>query len=230
MNTPDHTVTFALGAYGQLLVQRHRLAMRLQASLEPEQAVWSNQAFVLVPVARPDPAGQEITAAQLEHPSAVPLLERAGVIKALATLLRFAYLADAAVRCVWLLASTTTHSVSAPRLQASFGDGQVVELRLAGEAYGRLVILQGGDPDAWFDAGRWTAMAPVYRMHVGATPLSEPRRFPTRCVPLLHTLGARRIGGNLWAPPPGSAIDELEGVVAERTARDPQRSLAAPFQ
>ena len=139
VNTPDHTVTFALGAFGQLLVQRHRLAMRLQASLEPDQAVWSNQAFVLFTVERPDPAGQEITAAQLEHPSAVALLERAGAIKALATLLRFAYLADAAVRCVWLLASTTVHSVSAPRLQASFSDSQVVELRLAGEADGRLM-------------------------------------------------------------------------------------------
>jgi hypothetical protein len=94
-----------LSAYGQLLVQRHRIAMCLQAALEPEQPVWSTEAFALFPVERPDPRGREITASQLEHPHAIPLMERVAAVKALATVLRFAYLADAPVRRIGLIVS-----------------------------------------------------------------------------------------------------------------------------
>ena len=221
-------MTFALCAFGQLLVQRHRLAMRLHASLMPEASVWTDQAFALSPADSRQPVGRDIRSAQLEDPRAIPLLERAATIKSLAALLRYAYLADSPVRTVsWCRSSPSDEPAQPSRLRAVFVDGLDLDLRLASEFNGDFLILQGGEPDAWFDQQRWTSLAPLHRPPAAPVPLSEPRRFSARHAQLLRALGARELRRNLWVPPPASAIDDLEGLLAQQTGSASQPRAAS---
>jgi len=151
----DPTTTFSLCTFGQLLLQRHRLAMTLHQSLVPDAPLWAYQAFLLAP-AGPD------------DPRAVPLVPRVTAIKALAALLRFAYLADLPIHSVRILRSSLAGGgLHLGHLVASLGDGPVLELRLVGEPSGSLVLLQGGGFAAWFDPERWTALAPLHRAAPG---------------------------------------------------------------
>jgi hypothetical protein len=172
-------MTFALTAYGQWLVRRHGLAMRLQASLFPDQPVWKDQAFELLRLETPAPSAVDITTARFEHPSAIPLLERAIAIKALATLLRFAYLADAPVQRVWWLPPLAASAIPTASIQASLLDGACVELRAVrddcSDPEGHVLMVQSGHPDRWFDTERWSALAPILRQHGAGQLRAGPR-------------------------------------------------------
>ena len=191
MTHNDLTTTFSLCTFGQLLLQRHRLAMTLHQSLVPDAPLWAYQAFLLAPAGPEARPTIDIRRASLDDPRAVPLVPRVTAIKALAALLRFAYLADLPIHGVRIprsgLAGDELHT---GHLFASLADGCVLELRLVGEPSGSLVLLQGGGFATWFDLERWTALAPLHRVAPGPAPLSEPRRFSSRHSAILRTLGA----------------------------------------
>jgi hypothetical protein len=164
----DPTTTFSLCTFGQLLLQRHRLAMTLHQSLVPDAPLWAYQAFLLAPAGPEARPTIDIRRASLDDPRAVPLVPRVTAIKALAALLRFAYLADLPIHSVRILRSSLAGGgLHLGHLVASLGDGPVLELRLVGEPSGSLVLLQGGGFAAWFDPERWTALAPLDRAAPG---------------------------------------------------------------
>jgi len=102
-------------------------------------------------------------------------------------------------------------------LFCSLSDGQHLELQLVVEPSGGLVLLQSGVFSSWFNPDRWTALAPLHRSASEPVPLSEPGRFSWRHAAILRTLGAVPARRDLWSPPPASAIDDLEGFVAQTT-------------
>jgi hypothetical protein len=160
----DPTTTFSLCTFGQLLLQRHRLAMTLHQSLVPDAPLWAYQAFLLAPAGPEARPTIDIRRASLDDPRAVPLVPRVTAIKALAALLRFAYLADLPIHSVRILRSSLAGGgLHLGHLVASLGDGPDLELRLVGAPSGSLVLLQGGGFAAWFDPERWTALAPLHR-------------------------------------------------------------------
>jgi len=187
----DPTTTFSLCTFGQLLLQRHRLAMTLHQSLVPDAPLWAYQAFLLAPAGPEARPTIDIRRASLDDPRAVPLVPRVTAIKALAALLRFAYLADLPIHSVRILRSSLAGGgLHLGHLVASLGDGPDLELRLVGAPSGSLVLLQGGGFAAWFDPERWTALAPLHRAAPGPAPLSAPRRFSPHQSAMLRTLGA----------------------------------------
>jgi hypothetical protein len=197
--------------------------MTLHRCLVPDAPIWSYQAFLLA-AAGPEPLPTiDIRYASLDDPRAVPLLQRVTAIKALAALLRFAYLADCPIRSVRIPPSSLGECpLRAGNLFASVGDGRELELRLTGAPLGSLPLLQGGGFATWFDPERWTALAPLYRSAPVPAPLSEPRPFAQQHSAILRSLGAIESRRDLWSPPPASAIDDLEGFVAQTTRR-PER-------
>lgn len=189
MTHNDPTTTFSLCTFGQLLLQRHRLAMTLHQSLVPDAPLWAYQAFLLAPAGPEARPTIDIRRASLDDPRAVPLVPRVTAIKALAALLRFAYLADLPIHSVRILRSSLAGGgLHLGHLVASLGDGPVLELRLVGEPSGSLVLLQGGGFAAWFDPERWTALAPLHRAAPGPAP-----RWPS----LPGTAGTHS-GGSAW--------------------------------
>lgn len=168
MTHNDPTTTFSLCTFGQLLLQRHRLAMTLHQSLVPDAPLWAYQAFLLAPAGPDARPTIDIRRASLDDPRAVPLVPRVTAIKALAALLRFAYLADLPIHSVRILRSSLAGGgLHLGHLVASLGDGPDLELRLVGAPSGSLVLLQGGGFAAWFDPERWTALAPLHRAAPG---------------------------------------------------------------
>jgi hypothetical protein len=230
VTTPDHSITFALTAYGQWLVHRHGLAMRLQASLFPDHPVWSEQCFVLVRSDELGPAARDITTVRLEHPSAIRLLDRAIVLKSLATVLRFAYLADAPLRRVtW---QPPPSAAGTPRLQATLFDSSILELReiAPGDAHGHVLMRQSGDPDRWFDTDRWSVLAPLLRQQRGAETASHQRRLPRALAALLHPLTAARLGGVPVLPPPAPRSGEIPTALPEREPHVARADTPAPLR
>jgi hypothetical protein len=213
-------MTFALYAFGQLLVRRHRLAMMLHQCLMPDAPVWRYQAYLLRPAVPRALAGTlDIREARLDHPIAVPLVQRTYCVKALAALLRFAFLADAPIKSVRLHPdSLTINDRPACCLYACCEDGRVLELRHTDEPSGSVVLLQGSDVDAWFEAERWRAIAPLNRAAASQAPLIEPRRFSSRHFAILRMLGATEAHRNLRAPPPASSNDDLKGFLGQAVA------------
>lgn len=232
VTTADHSMTFALTAYGQWLVRRHHLAMRLQASLFPDHPVWNDQSFVLVPADPLGPAGDDITTARFEHPSAIRLLDRALAIKALATLLRFAYLADAPLRRVWWLPPPAGSTVLTPRLQATFSDASIMELREVADSEpgAHLLMLQSGDPDRWFDTDRWIALAPLLRRQIAAQASADHPRLPPALAGLLCPPTARRLDGARLLPPPVPMAGDPPTALPERRPRVARAENPAPLR
>ena len=145
MTHNDPTTTFSLCTFGQLLLQRHRLAMTLHQSLVPDAPLWAYQAFLLAPAGPDARPTIDIRRASLDDPRAVPLVPRVTAIKALAALLRFAYLADLPIHSVRILRSSLAGGgLHLGHLVATLGDGPDLELRLVGAPSGSLVLLQGG--------------------------------------------------------------------------------------
>ena len=62
MTHNDLTTTFSLCTFGQLLLQRHRLAMTLHQSLVPDAPLWAYQAFLLAPAGPDAPRVASISA------------------------------------------------------------------------------------------------------------------------------------------------------------------------
>ena len=111
MTHNDPTTTFSLCTFGQLLLQRHRLAMTLHQSLVPDAPLWAYQAFLLAPAGPEARPTIDIRRASLDDPRAVPLVPRVTAIKALAALLRFAYLAELGKRKGVTVTERTTMTV-----------------------------------------------------------------------------------------------------------------------
>ena len=225
-------MTFALTAYGQWLVRRHPLAMRLQASLFPDHPVWNDQPFVLVPADPLGPAGVDITTARFEHPSAIRLLDRALAIKALATLLRFSYLADAPLRRVWWVPPPAGSTTWTARLEAIFSDGAIMELRdvADAEARGQLLMLQSGDPGRWFDTDRWIALAPLFRRQLALQASTDHLRLPRALAALLSSHTSARIDGASFLPPPVPMAGDPPTALPERRPRVARAENPAPLQ
>ncbi len=232
MTTPDHSMTLALTAYGQWLLRRHHLAMRLQASLFPDHPVWNDQSFVLVPSDRLSPAGVDITTARFEHPSAIRLLDRAIGIKALSTLLRFSYLADAPLRRVLWVPSPAGFTTWAPRLQAVFADASTMELRDVADAEpgGHLRMLQSGDPGRWFDTDRWISLAPLLRRQRALQASTDHPRLPRVLAALLPRETAPRLDGASFLPPPVPMAGDPPTAPPERRPRVARAENPAPLQ
>jgi hypothetical protein len=227
-------MTFALTAYGQWLVTRHGLAMRLQASLFPDHPAWNDQAFVLLPLDARTPSGVEITTARLDHPSAIRLLDRAIAIKGLATLLRFAYLADAPVQCVWWIPSPACSGISAPRIQASLVDGSFLELRPAADpgsaGEGHLLMVQSGDPDRWFDTERWSVLASILQPESPGHFGSGRRGLRHSLMTLLCPFTAPGIRGARSRRPPVPRGSDLPTALPERKPRVARAENSPPLR
>lgn len=151
----DHSKTIALSAYGQWLLTRYQPDLERVRQAWPEDPVWSNQAFMLE---RPDCSSAptvDIAQAKLDEVSldfgTTPWL----LLKALAALVRFSFLADqpvASLRVHRLESDARDHR---PLLQVTFEDRETFDLVLPADADAPLVLHEGPDPSLWFHPDRW---------------------------------------------------------------------------
>jgi hypothetical protein len=147
-------------------------------------------------------------------------------------LLRFAYLADAPLRRVTWAPPPPGSGSWTPRLQATFFDASVMELREIADAdpHGRLLMRQSGDPGRWFDTDRWSVLAPLLRQQRSAEASSHQRRLPRALAALVRPLTAPRLGGAPVLPPPVPRAGEIPTALPERESRVARADSPAPLR
>lgn len=181
----DHSKTIALSAYGQWLLDRYAPHLDRVREAGPEDPVWSSQSFMLE---RPAPSSLpliDIAQARLDDLSldsgTTPWLR----VKALAALVRFAFLADQPVASLRVHRQPAEARHRRPLLQVTFEDGQTFDLVLPADPEASLVLQEGPDPGLWFHPDRWfpSVSADHLRSESFSNVIPWPRRLPRRPIP-----------------------------------------------
>lgn len=208
--------------YGLYLVERLRFYLELHQHDNPDHHLWMPSAYELLradylPDSRYDSFHcfdlQSIFTDQL---LSLPFQQLAASIKAVAALLRYAHLGRihvSSVRCCTSESLSSELSTNAVIVVAETVGGGHLRLVSVDRPRGGNVVLQGGDPDVWFNTERWASLEGIIPAGDDPCPLSTPLQFAPAHRPTLVSVGARPSEPTWWLPPPGSANDDLAEYV-----------------
>jgi hypothetical protein len=209
-------------AYGLYLVERFRTEFYAFQRANPDHHLWLPSAYELLHVDHLPENGYRTfqcfnfqTIADQE-PISQPLEPMAVSIKAAAALLRYAHLSRIEITALRCCVSESRSSLSATNAVVVIGETSGFgHLRMVSvdRPRGGTIVLQGGDPDVWFNTERWSSLESIIPAGNDRYPLSTPMQFSPSHRPMLVSVGARPTEPTWWLPPPGSANDDLAEYV-----------------
>jgi len=158
------------------------------------------------------PGGRGRSILKVMSDASQPCLTKWDILKKYAAAIRYSFLTSTTIELVsveidteGLLSNSVILRAANKELVLSSDAG-----RIDGNNDGQ-IVLQGGHPAHWFDILRWQQLRP-FAEH-GAShaeyPLSQPSYCESRFDAALVGIGAHRIRASFWAPPPGTANDDM---------------------